>query len=88
MLAKVGFVHGLVPSANNTVVPGDGSIGTEMLFCLILPVRFPWLAQVCASGRRRRRRRRRSIAAIPVIAAGKLVFQWACSGTELGMANA
>ncbi len=55
-----------------------------MLLCLILPVRFPWLAQVRASGRRRRR----SIAAIPVIVAGKLVFQWACSGTELGMANA
>lgn len=63
MLAKVGFVHGLVPSANNTVVPGDGSIGTEMLFCLILPVRFPWLAQ---TQHRRDPGHRRGQARVPV----------------------
>jgi peptidoglycan/LPS O-acetylase OafA/YrhL len=37
--ANVLFVHGLVPAANNTIVPGGWTIGAEMLFYLI----FPWL---------------------------------------------
>lgn len=32
------FLHGLVPQANNNIVPGGWSIGTEMLFYLIFPV--------------------------------------------------
>lgn len=37
--ANVLFVHGLVPGANNTIVPGGWTIGAEMLFYLM----FPWL---------------------------------------------
>lgn len=39
ILANVLFVHGVVPSAQNTVVPGGWSIGAEMLFYVM----FPWL---------------------------------------------
>lgn len=38
VLANVFFVHGFVPSANNTIVPGGWSVGTEMLFYLIFPL--------------------------------------------------
>ena len=38
------FIHGLVPSANNTIVPGGWSIGTEMLFYLIFPFLFNFLS--------------------------------------------
>ncbi|MBD2570544.1 acyltransferase family protein [Anabaena lutea] len=31
------FVHGLYPPANNNIVPGGWSIGTEMLFYMIFP---------------------------------------------------
>lgn len=37
IIANILFLHGLYPSANNTVVPGGWSIGTEMLFYLIFP---------------------------------------------------
>lgn len=35
--ANVLFVHGLVPSANNIIVPGGWTIGAEMLFYLAFP---------------------------------------------------
>lgn len=38
MLANVLFVHGFVPSAQNSIVPGGWSIGIEMTFYLIFPV--------------------------------------------------
>lgn len=38
--ANALFVHGLVPNANNTIVPGGWSIGAEMLFYLIFPFIF------------------------------------------------
>ncbi|WP_418124231.1 acyltransferase family protein [Chryseobacterium sp. PTM-20240506] len=44
ILANVFFFHGLVPSANNTIVPGGWSIGTEMLFYLIFPFLFKFLS--------------------------------------------
>jgi len=34
------FIHGLIPSANNNIVPGGWSIGTEMIFYLIFPFIF------------------------------------------------
>lgn len=34
------FVHGLVPSANNTIVPGGWSIATEVMFYASFPVLF------------------------------------------------
>lgn len=34
------FLHGIVPAANNTIVGGGWSIGTEMLFYLIAPALF------------------------------------------------
>jgi peptidoglycan/LPS O-acetylase OafA/YrhL len=40
VLANVFFIHGLVPAANNSVVGGGWSIGTEMLFYVMAPVLF------------------------------------------------
>jgi peptidoglycan/LPS O-acetylase OafA/YrhL len=40
ILANVFFLHGFVPSANNTIVPGGWSIGAEMLFYLAFPIFF------------------------------------------------
>jgi len=40
VLDNVFFIHGLIPSANNSIVPGGWSIGTEMLFYLIFPFLF------------------------------------------------
>lgn len=40
ILVNVLFLNGLYPPANNSVVPGGWSIGTEMLFYLIFPVIF------------------------------------------------
>jgi peptidoglycan/LPS O-acetylase OafA/YrhL len=37
IIANIFFVNGLYPAANNNVVPGGWSIGTEMLFYLIFP---------------------------------------------------
>jgi peptidoglycan/LPS O-acetylase OafA/YrhL len=38
--ANIFFIHGFVPSANNNIVPGGWSIGTEMAFYLIFPILF------------------------------------------------
>jgi peptidoglycan/LPS O-acetylase OafA/YrhL len=38
ILANVLFLHGMFPPANNNIVPGGWSIGTEMLFYAILPL--------------------------------------------------
>lgn len=38
IILNIFFLNGLVPSANNSVVPGGWSIGTEMLFYLIFPL--------------------------------------------------
>ena len=38
IFSNVFFIHGIVPSANNTIVPGGWSIGAEILFYLIFPV--------------------------------------------------
>jgi peptidoglycan/LPS O-acetylase OafA/YrhL len=35
--ANITFIHGMIPSANNTIVPGGWSIGTEMIFYMIFP---------------------------------------------------
>jgi len=41
ILANISFTHGFVPGdANNRVVPGGWSIGTEMIFYLIFPFIF------------------------------------------------
>jgi peptidoglycan/LPS O-acetylase OafA/YrhL len=37
-LANALFVHGFIPDANNNVVPGGWSIGTEMAFYLLFPL--------------------------------------------------
>ena len=41
ILANVLFVHGFVPAANNTIVPGGWSIGVEMAFYLVFPALYP-----------------------------------------------
>lgn len=35
--ANILFIHGFIPSANNRIVPGGWSIGTEMIFYLMFP---------------------------------------------------
>ena len=40
ILTNVIFVHGFYKPANNNIVPGGWSIGTEMLFYLIVPFLF------------------------------------------------
>lgn len=40
ILVNMLFLHGIFPPANNNVVPGGWSIGTEMLFYLIFPALF------------------------------------------------
>ena len=40
IVANVLFLHGFVPSANNNIVPGGWSIGTEMAFYLLFPLLF------------------------------------------------
>lgn len=43
VLANVFLIHGFVPSANNNIVPGGWSIGTEMAFYLVFPFLFALL---------------------------------------------
>lgn len=45
ILANLLFLHGWVPSANNSVVPGGWSIAVEMNFYLIAPLVVPLLAR-------------------------------------------
>lgn len=40
IFANVFFLHGFYPPANNNIVPGGWSIGTEMAFYLIFPILF------------------------------------------------
>jgi peptidoglycan/LPS O-acetylase OafA/YrhL len=40
IFSNIFLVHGFVPSANNNIVPGGWSIGTEMAFYLIFPFIF------------------------------------------------
>ncbi|MET3535204.1 peptidoglycan/LPS O-acetylase OafA/YrhL [Chryseobacterium limigenitum] len=44
IFSNIFFIHGLVPSANNTIVPGGWSIGVEMLFYLFFPFLFDFLS--------------------------------------------
>lgn len=46
VFANVFFLHGLVPQANNNIVPGGWSIGTEMLFYAIFPVLYGWSVRI------------------------------------------
>jgi peptidoglycan/LPS O-acetylase OafA/YrhL len=41
IIANLLFIHGFVLSANNNVVPGGWSIGTEMAFYALFPILFP-----------------------------------------------
>lgn len=50
VMANVLFVHGFVPSANNTIVPGGWSIGTEMAFYLMFPLLYPLVSRFLAAG--------------------------------------
>ena len=45
VLANALFVHGFVPAAQNTVVPGGWSIGTEMAFYALFPLLMALLAR-------------------------------------------
>lgn len=45
ILANVLFIHGFVPEANNVVVPGGWSIGTEVAFYVLFPALFSMMSR-------------------------------------------
>lgn len=51
ILANLAFVHGFVPEANNNIVPGGWSIGTEMAFYAVFPLLAWALSAAAARGR-------------------------------------
>jgi peptidoglycan/LPS O-acetylase OafA/YrhL len=51
VLANLTFVHGFVPAANNSIVPGGWSIGTEMAFYALFPLLATLLAAFARRGR-------------------------------------
>src|SRR5262249_49929991 len=65
------FVHGLVATANNTVVPGGWSIGAEMLFYAAFPALFAMARQAA--------RPRRWI--LPVLVGSSIVLYVAAQAT-------
>ncbi|WP_251973033.1 acyltransferase family protein [Sphaerotilus microaerophilus] len=80
--ANALFVHGIVPSANNSVVPGGWSIGAEMLFYLI----FPALHRVCGylfdfCGNLA------ILALAGIFLLANIIFQWSLLGTEFQIKN-
>jgi peptidoglycan/LPS O-acetylase OafA/YrhL len=40
ILSNIIFIHGFIPSANNSIVPGGWSIGAEMIFYALFPILF------------------------------------------------
>jgi peptidoglycan/LPS O-acetylase OafA/YrhL len=48
--ANLFFVHGFVPAANNNIVPGGWSIGTEMAFYALFPVLFAAAGRIGTQG--------------------------------------
>jgi peptidoglycan/LPS O-acetylase OafA/YrhL len=49
VVANLIFVHGFVPTpANNKIVPGGWSIGTEMAFYLVFPLLIVWAERMAA----------------------------------------
>ncbi|MCB1754794.1 MAG: acyltransferase [Gammaproteobacteria bacterium] len=50
VLANLSFIHGFVPGANNSIVPGGWSIGTEMAFYLIFPLLFLIIRKLATKG--------------------------------------
>jgi peptidoglycan/LPS O-acetylase OafA/YrhL len=49
VLANLLFLHGFYPPANNTIVPGGWSIGTEMMFYILFPILFYYGKKITAS---------------------------------------
>lgn len=50
IIANATFIHGFIPSAFNSVVPGGWSIGTEVIFYAMFPALFVALSRVNARG--------------------------------------
>jgi peptidoglycan/LPS O-acetylase OafA/YrhL len=48
--ANLFFVHGFVPAANNNIVPGGWSIGTEMAFYALFPLLFASAGRIGTRG--------------------------------------
>lgn len=44
VISNILFIHGFVPSANNNIVPGGWSIGTEMAFYIVFPLIFSYFS--------------------------------------------
>ncbi|RYF34088.1 MAG: acyltransferase [Comamonadaceae bacterium] len=78
--ANMVFVHGLVPSANKTIVPGGWSIGTEMLFYAVFPLLFAWSKRFAIS-------RTRLALMVSGGLALNLVLQWCFAGPTGVMEN-
>ncbi len=78
--ANIFFVHGLVPSANNTIVPGGWSIGTEMLFYLVFPFLFALSSKFSHS-------RVQLVAMVVAGLALNLVVQWVLVGPAGALVN-
>ena len=49
ILANIFLVHGFVPEANNSIVPGGWSIGTEVAFYFIFPFYLPVIKRVAGN---------------------------------------
>ena len=78
--ANVLFIHGFVPSANNSIVPGGWSIGTEMAFYGCFPLLYMLFARLNV------RRVGFAIAAIAGSFAVSIMFLFAVGQTEYGIA--
>lgn len=81
ILANLLFVHGFVPEANNSIVPGGWSIGTEMAFYAVFPL-LAWCV-AAAAGRGRAALLATAVVAVALSQAG-LRLAMAFTGLDIG----
>lgn len=79
--ANALFVHGFVPAANNNIVPGGWSIGTEMAFYVLFPLLF------AVANRLHRRGMGALLLALVLAALGNLGLQVLLQDTAWAMAG-
>lgn len=84
ILSNMLFIHGFVPSANNNIVPGGWSIGTEMAFYAVFPVIYYWITAKDSA----KWNKLRSILAVFLAIVFNIVFQFmVITFTHLGIEN-
>ena len=81
VMANALFVHGFVPAANNSIVPGGWSIGTEMAFYALFPLLF------ALAGRLHRKGLAALLLAWALLCIGNLALQMALEGTRWAVAG-